>query len=264
MTTLPFTQVDAFAHAPFTGNPAAVMPLEAWLDDAVLQGMAMENNLAETAFTVKLPDGAGADYELRWFTPAVEVVLCGHATLASGHVLLAPGQESIRFRTRKAGDLVVTRQGDGYALDLPAWEVAPTRRPNLAALLGGPEPLEVHWRDGGYLLVLYADEAQVRALQPDFAALGALGDILTIVTAPGKDTDVVSRVFAPGAGIDEDPVTGSAHALLTSYWAQRLGRSEFTAYQASARGGYLECRLEGDRAVLSGRCRTVIEGQFYL
>lgn len=264
MTTLPFTQVDAFAHAPFTGNPAAVMPLEAWLDDAVLQGIAMENNLAETAFTVKLPDGAGADYELRWFTPAVEVVLCGHATLASGHVLLAPDQQVIRFRTRKAGDLAVVREADGYALDLPAWTVAPTRRPNLATLLGGPEPVEVHWRDGGYLLLLYDNEAQIRALKPDFVSLAALGDVLTIATARGENADVVSRVFAPGAGINEDPVTGSAHALLTRYWAERLGKERFTAYQASPRGGYLGCRLDGDRAVLSGQCRTVIEGQFYL
>lgn len=264
MTSLPFTQVDAFADAPFTGNPAAVMPLEAWLDDAVLQNIAAENNLAETAFTVKLPEGAGADYALRWFTPAVEVALCGHATLASGHVLMAPQQQVIRFRTRKAGDLAVVREADGYALDLPAWEMAPTRRPNLPALLGGPEPLEVHWRDGGYLLLLYADEAQVRALKPDFTSLGALGDVLTIATARGDATDIVSRVFAPGAGIDEDPVTGSAHALLTRYWAGRLGRPDFTAYQASARGGHLGCRLEGDRAVLSGRCRTVIEGRFFL
>ncbi|HEY1124246.1 MAG TPA: PhzF family phenazine biosynthesis protein [Sphingobium sp.] len=264
MPTLPFTQVDAFSHAPFTGNPAAVMPLEAWLDDAVLQGIAMENNLAETAFTVKLPEGAGADHELRWFTPAVEVALCGHATLASGHVLMRQDQHAIRFRTRKAGDLVVTRTNEGYALDLPAWDVAPTRRPNLSVLLGGPEPLEVHWRESGYLLLLYADEAQVRALKPDFTSLAALGDVLTIATAPGDATDVVSRVFAPGAGIDEDPVTGSAHALLTPYWAARLGRPDFTAYQASPRGGYLGCRLEGDRAVLSGQCRTVIEGQFFL
>lgn len=264
MTSLPFTQVDAFAHAPFTGNPAAVMPLDGWLDDAVLQGIAMENNLAETAFTVKLPEGAGADYELRWFTPAVEVALCGHATLASGHVLMAPDQQRIRFRTRKAGDLAVVRQDAGYALDLPAWETVPSRRANLAALLGGAEPIETRWRDGGYLLLLYADEAQVRALRPDFASLGALGDILTIATAPGSETDVVSRVFAPGAGIDEDPVTGSAHALLTPYWAERLERSAFTAYQASPRGGYLGCRLEGDRAILSGQCRTVIEGRFFL
>lgn len=264
MTTLPFTQVDAFAHAPFTGNPAAVMPLDAWLDDDVLQGIAAENNLAETAFTVPLPESAGADYELRWFTPTVEVALCGHATLASGHVLMSPEQDVVRFRTRKAGDLVVARMSDGYALDLPAWDSAPTRRPNLGALLGGPEPIETRWRDGGYLLLLYADEAQIRALKPDFASLGALGDILTIVTAPGTQTDIVSRCFAPGAGIDEDPVTGSAHALLTPYWAERLERTEFTAYQASARGGYLGCRLEGDRAVLSGQCRTVIEGRFYL
>ncbi|MBO9576723.1 MAG: PhzF family phenazine biosynthesis protein [Sphingobium sp.] len=264
MTTLPFTQVDAFAHAPFTGNPAAVMPLDAWLDDAVLQVIAAENNLAETAFTVKLPDGAGADYELRWFTPAVEVALCGHATLASGHVLLAPDQRVIRFRTRKAGDLAVVRDVNGYALDLPAWSAAPTRRPNLATLLGGTEPIEVHWRDGGYLLLLYDNEAQVRALAPNFPSLAALGNVLTIATARGEETDVVSRVFAPGAGIDEDPVTGSAHALLTPYWAERLGKTQFTAYQASARGGYLGCRLEGDRAVLSGQCRTVIEGQFYL
>ena len=264
MTTLPFTQVDAFSHAPFTGNPAAVMPLEAWLEDDVLQSIAAENNLAETAFTVKLPGDAGADYELRWFTPAVEVALCGHATLASGHVLMTAGEQVIRFRTRKAGDLAVTREGSGYALDLPAWEVAPTRRPNLSALLGGPEPLEVHWREGGYLLLAYADEAQVRALKPDFVSLAALGDVLTIATAQGEATDVVSRVFAPGAGIDEDPVTGSAHALLTPYWAGRLGRPDFTAYQASERGGYLGCRHEGDRAVLSGQCRTVIEGQFYL
>jgi PhzF family phenazine biosynthesis protein len=264
MTILPFTQVDAFAHAPFTGNPAAVMPLKAWLDDAVLQGIAAENNLAETAFTVKLPEGAGADYELRWFTPAVEVALCGHATLASGHVLMAPERDVIRFRTRKAGDLAVTRAENGYALDLPAWESTPARAANMAALLGGVEPLEVRWREGGYMLARYDSEAQVRALRPDFVSLRALGDVLTIATAPGTGTDVVSRVFAPGAGIDEDPVTGSAHALLTPYWAERLGRPQFTAYQASARGGHIGCRLEGDRAILSGQCRTVIEGQFYL
>lgn len=265
MTTIPFTQVDAFAHAPFTGNPAAVMPLDDWLDDATLLAIAAENNLAETAFTVALPAGAGAgaDYELRWFTPAVEVALCGHATLASGHVLLAPGQGSIRFRTRKSGDLVVSRAEEGgYALDLPAWTTEPARRPNLPALMGGPEPLEVRWREGGYLILRYADEATVRALRPDFRALAALGDILAIATAPGDATDVASRCFAPGAGIDEDPVTGSAHALLTPYWADRFGRPRFTAYQASARGGHIGCTLAGDRAVLSGQCRTVIEGVF--
>ncbi len=265
MTTIPFTQVDAFADAPFTGNPAAVMPLDAWLDDAVLQQIAAENNLAETAFTVPLPQGAGADHALRWFTPAVEVALCGHATLAAGHVLMAPGQDIVRFRTRQSGDLAVRRHADGsYALDLPAWESAPAHAANLAAVMGGAEPLEVRRREGGYLLARYDDEAQVRALTPDFPSLAALGDMLAIATAPGDETDIVSRVFAPGAGIDEDPVTGAAHALLTPYWAERLGRPDFTAYQASARGGHLGCRLAGERVILSGRCRTVIEGRFLL
>jgi len=264
VTALPFTQVDAFADRPFTGNPAAVMPLDAWLDDAVLAAIAQENNLAETAFTVKLPEGAGADYELRWFTPAVEVALCGHATLASGHVLMPKGADSIRFRTRRAGDLVVARADEGYALDLPAWAMTPADRPEIAPLLGGPAPVETLWREGGYALLVYADEAAVRALTPDFLALARLGDVLTIATAPGRETDIVSRVFAPGAGIDEDPVTGSAHCLLTPYWAARLAREAFTAFQASPRGGHIGCRLDGERAILTGQCRTVIEGRFLL
>lgn len=271
MNMLPFTQVDAFADRPFTGNPAAVMPLDAWLDDAVLAAIAQENNLAETAFAVKLPAGAGADYELRWFTPAVEVALCGHATLASGHVLMAPDAERIRFRTRRAGDLIVERagagnegRGAGYALELPAWSMTPAERPAIAPLLGGPAPVETLWREGGYALLVYSDEADVRALAPDFPALARLGDMLTIATAPGRETDIVSRVFAPAAGIDEDPVTGSAHCLLTPYWAARLGRTRFTAYQASPRGGHIGCRLDGDRAILTGQCRTVIEGRFLL
>ncbi|MBB5984270.1 PhzF family phenazine biosynthesis protein [Sphingobium lignivorans] len=264
MTSLPFTQVDAFADAPFTGNPAAVMPLDRWLDDSVLQAIAQENNLAETAFTVKLPADAGADYELRWFTPSVEVVLCGHATLASGHVLMPDDAEVLRFRTRRAGDLAVRRDSDGYALDLPAWPTQAAERPDIAALLGPVAPVETRWREGGYLLFLYPDEDSIRALRPDFPALARHGDVLTIATAPGIATDVVSRVFAPGAGIDEDPVTGSAHALLTAYWAPRLGRDRFTAFQASARGGHIGCCLSGDRAILTGRCRTVIEGRFIL
>lgn len=262
---LPFTQVDAFADRPFTGNPAAVMPLDAWLPDATLQAIAEENNLAETAFIVPLPGDAEADHELRWFTPAVEVALCGHATLASGHVVLSadPSRDPVRFRTRKAGVLMVARDGDGYALDLPAWATAPRDLPETVAGLGGT-PVETRWRDGGYSLIVYATEAEVRALDPDFRALKSAGDILYICTAPGEATDVVSRVFAPGAGIDEDPVTGSAHCLLTPYWAARLGRDRFTAYQASTRGGHVGCTLAGDRAILSGRCVTVIEGSFRL
>lgn len=261
MTSLPFTQVDAFADTPFTGNPAAVIPLESWLDDATLQSIAEENNLSETAFTIPTPDDAAADYELRWFTPTVEVKLCGHATLASGHVLI--NGDSIRFRTRHAGILTVTRDGDGYALSLPAWDMAPKALPDLVAGLGG-QPTETHWREGGYALFLYSDAAAIRALTPDFAALKAQGDILLMATAPGDDSDIISRVFVPGGGVDEDPVTGSAHCLLTRFWAERLGRTQISAYQASARGGRLGCTLVGDRVILTGACRTVIEGRFFL
>ncbi len=264
-TPLPFTQVDAFAHGPFTGNPAAVMPLERWLDDATLQAIAAENNLAETAFTVPLAPGAGADYELRWFTPAAEVALCGHATLASGHVLMPANAERIRFRTRRAGDLSVWRTPQGYALDLPAWPMTPVAVPmDIATLVGPVAPQAAYRREGGYLILLYADEAIVRALRPDFAALATHGDSLTIATAPGEGSDVVSRVFAPAIGINEDPVTGSAHCMLAPLWAARLGRSHFSAYQASARGGHIDCLLENDRAILSGQCRTVIEGRYLL
>jgi predicted PhzF superfamily epimerase YddE/YHI9 len=258
VTTLPFFHVDAFAHQPFTGNPAAVMPLEAWLDDATLQAIAAENNLAETAFTI--PATGDADYELRWFTPTVEVALCGHATLASGHVLIGD-KDVVRFRTRQSGILSVARDGDGYSLSLPTFTVVPKPLPAIVAALGG-EPIETLWHENGYSLLRFADEAAIRALTPDFRALAPLGDFLYIATAPGTGTDIVSRAFAPGAGIDEDPVTGSAHAILTTYWAEQLGRDSFTAYQASARGGYVTCRLAGDRAVLGGTCRTVIEGRF--
>ena len=259
---IPFLQVDAFAGQPFTGNPAAVMPLEAWLDDATLQAIAAENNLAETAFIVPwLEDDA--DFELRWFTPAVEVALCGHATLATGHALLSARStaDKVRFATRQAGILEVARDGAGYRLALPAWEVTPKPLPELAAALGGT-PVETHWRDGGYALFVYANAAEILELSPDFRTMRGFGDVLFMATARGTDTDIVSRVFAPGAGIDEDPVTGSAHCMLTTYWAKRLGRDSFTAYQASARGGHLSCALEGDRVVLGGQCVTVIEGVF--
>ncbi|MDB5689210.1 MAG: PhzF family phenazine biosynthesis protein [Sphingomonas bacterium] len=260
---LPFTQVDAFATRAFAGNPAAVILLEAWLDDRTLQAIGAENNLAETAFLV--PASGDADYELRWFTPTVEVVLCGHATLASGHVILGtrPDLGAARFRTRHAGILRVERRGEGYALDLPAWAAAPRPLPEIAAGIGG-SPVATLWREGGYAVLVYDNEAAIRALAPDLRALAARGDILFIATAPGEATDVVSRVFAPGAGIDEDPVTGSAHAVIAPYWAERLGRSDFTAFQASARGGHLGCRLRGDRVVLEGACVTVIEGSFLL
>ena len=268
---IPFVQVDAFADRAFAGNPAAVMPLAAWLADDLLQAIAAENNLSETAFLVPIAGsdddgGAGPDLELRWFSPTSEVVLCGHATLASGHFILSsdPERDSVRFMTRKAGELSVARAGDGYELALPAWAPTPQPLPAIVAGLGVSSVVETLWHEHRYALVVLEDAAAVRAFTPDFLKLAAEGDILTIVTAPGDDTDVISRAFAPGAGINEDPVTGSAHAVMVPYWAKRLGRDRFTAYQASARGGYLSCRLDGNRVVLGGRCVTVIEGTFFL
>jgi PhzF family phenazine biosynthesis protein len=257
MTELRLVQVDAFADRPFTGNPAAVMPLEAWLPDEVLQAIALENNLSETAFTIPA-QGGDADYELRWFTPTTEVVLCGHATLASGHVLI--GERScIRFRTRRAGLLEVARNGEGYEMSLPAWKPEPKPLPEVLAALGC-EARETLWHSGRYALIVLDSEAEVLAVEPDFRALAAQGDILTIVTAPGSATDMVSRVFAAGAGIDEDPVTGSAHCISVPYWAERLGKDSLTCFQASNRGGHLTGRLDGDRVILGGKCVTVLEG----
>jgi predicted PhzF superfamily epimerase YddE/YHI9 len=260
---VPYWHVDAFADRPFAGNQAAVMPLEEWLPDATLQAIGEENNFAETAFVVRDASGE-ADWELRWFTPACEIRLCGHATLASGHVLLArDGGERLTFRTRKAGVLEVRRLGAGYELALPAIPTSPSEWPEAAALIGSP-PREVWRSPDRYSVFLFDSEDQVRALTPDVQALGAFGDDQFICTAPGKATDVVSRVFVPGAGVDEDSVTGSAHAVLTPFWAARLGRDRFTAHQASARGGDLTCRLEGEQAWLGGRCVTVVEGTFYV
>lgn len=264
MTNLPYYHVDAFANRPFTGNQAAVMPLETWLDDAILQAIGNENNFAETAFY--LPDDTGdADFELRWFTPTVEIALCGHATLASGHIILSQDRErqQVTFRTRKAGILTVVRDGEGYALDLPAYVPAPKPMPEIVALVGG-SPVETQFHEGRYHVLRYENADQVLALKPDLKALAVLGNAQFICTAPGTDSDVLSRVFVPGGGVDEDSVTGSAHAVLTPYWAKQLGRNAFTAYQASQRGGYVNCRLDGDRAWLGGKCVTVVEGTFSL
>ena len=259
MTTIPFFQVDAFADAPFTGNPAAVMPLDAWLDDAVMQAIAAENNLAETAFTVA-SDGDEMDYELRWFTPTVEVNLCGHATLAAAHVLMSAGR--IRFATR-SGILTVTREGDLLALDMPASHVEPAELPELTKALGVAGETFLSREGNGNAIVLLPDEAAVRAVAPDFASLAQL-PYLVSVTAPGDVHDVASRVFAAYHGIPEDPVTGSAHTALVPFWARRLGRDRFTALQASARTGVLHCRLAGERTILGGHCTTVIVGNFQL
>lgn len=260
---LPYWHVDAFADRPFAGNQAAVMPLEEWLPDDVLQAIGEENNFAETAFVVRDATGE-ADWELRWFTPTVEIRLCGHATLASGHMLLGrDGGDRVTFRTRKAGVLEVRRSNGGYELALPAIPTAKGTFDEAVALLGAT-PQEVWLSPDRYGIYLFGSEDEVRALQPDLRGLGALGDHQFICTAPGRGVDVVSRVFVPGGGVDEDSVTGSAHAVLTPFWAARLGREHFTAHQASKRGGDLTCRLDGDRAWLGGPCATVVEGTFYL
>jgi len=263
MTAYRIVQVDAFADRPFSGNPAAVMPLDRWLPDATMQAIAEENNLSETAFTVPCTDGA-ADYELRWFTPTTEVALCGHATLASGHVLIEG--DRIRFRTVRSGILEVGRDGDALTLDLPETLVRREDHPALLAALGTPAG-EVHLSYKGTeatAVILLPDAAAVRACAPDMAALRGI-DLMAIVTAPGDGGyDVVSRVFVPAWGVDEDPVTGSAHAALAPFWCERLGRATFTAWQASRRGGAVRCRRAGDRVILGGTCVTVIEGKFHL
>ncbi len=268
--TIPYWHVDAFAADAFGGNQAAVMVLDEWLPDDVLVKIGGENMFAETAFVVRDETGE-ADWELRWCTPTYEIALCGHATLAAGHVLLSHhewggengGRDAVTFRTRKSGILEVKRAGEGYEVALPAIRTEPRPHPEAVRMLGA-EPLLVHRNDTLYNIFLYENEAQVRALKPDLKALGALGVDQFDCTAPGDNSDIVSRVFVPGAGVDEDSVTGSAHAALTPFWAERLGRDSFTAHQASERGGDLTCRLDGERVWLGGPCVTVAEGVFYV
>ncbi|QZH76126.1 MAG: PhzF family phenazine biosynthesis protein [Erythrobacter sp.] len=260
----PYWHVDAFATQAYAGNQAAVVIVEDWPSDDTMRAVAAENMFAETAFLIETPGGE-ADYALRWFTPTLEVALCGHATLASGHAILSgnPTREAVTFSTRKAGVLEVRRADGKYELALPAIPTAPAPFTEAVALLGA-EPLEV-WRDptGGYNVFLYPDAAAILALAPDLRGLAKLGDQQFICTAPGNQTDVISRNFVPGGGVDEDPFTGSAHAVLTPFWAARLGRESYTAFQASERGGYATCKLSGDRAILGGDCVTMVEGRFY-
>ncbi len=263
MFTVPFYQVDAFTDRPFAGNPAAVCSLEAWLADDVMQQIAAENNLAETAFFVRRPDG---DFDLRWFTPVVEIDLCGHATLASAHVVferLEPSRREVRFWT-KSGALGVVKDGQRLVLDLPARPPRACEAPRgLGEALGGA-PLEIaRARD---LVCIYECAEDVRALAPDLVRIAALSGVFgVIVTAPGTgrdaDVDFVSRFFAPAQGVPEDPVTGSAHATLVPLWAARLGKTELKARQVSKRGGELACVLLADRVRLAGHAVLVIEGR---
>lgn len=253
-------QVDAFADAPFTGNPAAVCVLESWLPDARLQAIAAENNLSETAFVVREGEGA----RIRWFTPASEVDLCGHATLASAHVLFEqlgwPG-ETLVFASR-SGPLAVRRGSapNSYVLDFPAKPARTIDWPTGLREAVGGEPIAIAKAD--YFLIEYASADEIAALRPDLAAIARIAPGEVIVTAPGLEGfDFVSRFFAPGVGIDEDPVTGSAHCTLAPWWVERLGRTRVRGRQVSARGGTVECELRGDRVELSGRCELVLIGR---
>jgi len=254
-------QIDAFTDQPFRGNPAAVCLLDGERDAEWMQRVAAEMNLSETAF-LRRQDGG---WSLRWFTPAVEVDLCGHATLASAHALWGEGVDDadvLRFHTR-SGLLTATRNGDWIELDFPAMrEEAVEAPPELLAALGARDAAYVGRNQFDYLVELRSEDA-VRALEPDHAVLRKLpvrGVIVTSRAANGE-YDFVSRFFAPGSGVDEDPVTGSAHTCLAPYWAPRLGKNEFLAYQASARGGVLRVRLDGERVKLGGRAVTVLRGE---
>jgi PhzF family phenazine biosynthesis protein len=256
---IPIFQVDAFATRLFSGNPAAVMPLDRFPADAVLQKIAAENNLAETAFFAREGDG----YRLRWFTPTTEVPLCGHATLASAAVImerLERSRREVTFETA-SGKLMVKRRLGGYVMDFPAR--TPVRL-SASEPLGEAlaiKPVELFGDAAAYLAVLRSPQ-EVRDLAPDMTKLAALDRATVIVTAPGDTPyDFTSRFFAPGRGIPEDPVTGSAHCLLVPFWAERFGRSDLYAHQASARGGEILCRLVGDRIELEGSCVFYLEGE---
>ncbi len=262
MITIPVYQADAFTDKLFGGNPAAICPLNEWLPDETMQKIAIENNLAETAFFVRNETG----YKLRWFTPEYEIDLCGHATLASAHILftqLGHNNDEIHFETIKAGTLTVKRDGDKYTMDFPSRPPIHIDPPvGLIEALGEKQPLEV-LRSRDYFLV-YGSESDIRDISPDFFALSKMDTVGVIVTAPGDKVDFVSRFFAPGAGIPEDPVTGSAHCNLIPYWAEKLGKTKLHALQISSRRGELWCELKGDRVQMSGKAVTYLKGEIFV
>jgi PhzF family phenazine biosynthesis protein len=258
---LPIYQIDAFTSRIFAGNPAAVVPLKAWLPDATMQAIAAENNLSETAFFVAEDGG----WHLRWFTPKVEVPLCGHATLATAWLIaerLAPGGTRMRFTTL-SGVLEVARDGDVFTLDFPARPPKPCDPlPGLAEALGA-DPRETY-ASARPIMGVFERESDIRGLAPDMAALARLEAKSVLVTAPGDGCDFVSRYFAPWAGVPEDPVTGSAHCVLIPYWAKRLGKTRLAARQLSARGGELVCEDRGARVGISGRAALYMEGAIFV
>ena len=252
-------QVDAFTDKLFGGNPAAVIPLESWIEDELMQKIAMENNLSETAFIVKTDDG----YHIRWFTPEYEIDLCGHATLASAYVIknfLEPQVTEFQFTTEKAGELRASSKDGKYSLDFPSRIPKVSETPaSLLESLGISNAIEV-LRSRDYFVVL-PDEEAVKNVEPDFEAMKQVDTFGVIITAKGKTADVVSRCFYPNAGIPEDPVTGSAHCNIVPYWAQKLGKNKLHCLQLSERGGNMECELHGDRVYMTGKCVLYMRGE---
>lgn len=258
---LPIYQVDAFTSKIFTGNPAAVVPLIKWLDDNTLQNIAAENNLAETAFFVKEDES----YHIRWMTPTVEVPLCGHATLASAYIIfnyLEKEINTIKFKS-KSGELLVNKKEDLLELDFPSNRPHKTSRPKEIFECFGKEPIEV-LANGFFLLVVFDSEEYIRTYSPKINLIKQLHPHAVIITAKGKEVDFVSRMFAPNSGIDEDPVTGSAHTVLTPYWSEKLNKKKLTAHQVSKRGGELFCEDLGERIKIMGKAALYLIGNIYL
>jgi PhzF family phenazine biosynthesis protein len=262
---IPLFHVNAFTNRPFSGNPAAVCPLQEWLDDGWLQKVAAENNLSETAFFVP----RGSHFDLRWFTPTCEVGLCGHATLASAYVLLRlqqPGLDEIRFETRRSGALTVRQHDEILSMDFPAMVGKTCANPPQALIRGlgpGPRPSSVLAANDTYIAV-YETQSVIQNMRPDFAALEQLHPYAVSITAPGDEADFVSRYFAPSYGIPEDPVTGSAHCSLTPYWAERLGKMRLYARQVSERGGELWCEMAENRVIIKGTAVLTLQGSLQI
>lgn len=262
MRTQTMYQADAFASELFTGNPAAVCILDAWLPEDLMQSIAAENNLAETAFAVAVPDG----YEIRWFTPETEVALCGHATLATAHILFETGEvraNHIQFSSRQRGMLHVSRDEDWLVLDFPSDPPVPVELPEVLADAMGARPEACFMGQTDYLLI-YKDQEEVDTLNPNIFKLNQIDCRGVIASAPGVEVDFVSRFFAPRCGVPEDPVTGSAHTLLIPYWHERLKKTHMMAQQRSARGGFLRCEYQGDRVYIGGCAVTYMKAEIHL
>ena len=255
-------QIDAFADVLFSGNPAAVCPLDNWLDADIMQKIAAENNLAETAFTVPVENG----FEIRWFTPEVEVDLCGHATLASAYTLMnfeGFSGEKINFFSRNSGTLTVNKNGDFLTLDFPKDNLKKVEDLAIFEKCFVYQPIEAYQGKTDYLLI-FENEHQIQNIEPNIPEIAKINARGIIVSSISENFDFVSRFFGPNCGVNEDPVTGSAHTTLTPFWAEKLGKTKLTAKQISKRGGVLECELKNDRVLISGKCKTYLKGEIFI